>query len=54
MLAGRARPQPLVKAGRLLLGKVDALHPDCKSERTYGGESLRHFLGGRSTAQNQE
>ena len=43
-------PQPLVKAGRRLLGEVDALNPDCKSERTCGGESLRHVLGRRPTA----
>lgn len=46
--------QALVKTGRRFLGEVDALNPDCKSERMRGGESLRHVFGRARMAQDKE
>ena len=43
-----------MKAGRRLLGEVDALKADCESERTCGAVSFRLVVGRRATAQGEE
>ncbi len=43
-----------MKSRRRLLDEMDALNPDCKNKRTGGRESLRHVLGRRPTAQDEE